>query len=253
MKIHIAADRKAAGKYAATETERALREILQSRGEANLVLASATSQIEMFEELVQKDIDWSKITCFHLDEYVGMAENHPASFRRFLRDRLCSRIDGPRELYWIQGDSDDPQAECERLAGIIRQHPIDVACIGIGENGHLAFNDPPADFDTDAPYLLVGLDEACRRQQLGEGWFPTLADVPQSAVSMSIKQILKSKKIICTVPDERKAVAVRDAVKGPITTNLPASILQEHRDVTLILDEASASLISAATRASTID
>ena len=150
-----------------------------------------------------------------------MSENHPASFRCFLRDRLCSQIEGPRELHWIQGDSDDPEAECQRLAGIISQHPIDVACIGIGENGHLAFNDPPADFDTDAPYLLVGLDEACRRQQLGEGWFPTLADVPQSAVSMSIKQILKPKRLSALFPTSEKPLPFAMPWKDPSHRTCP--------------------------------
>lgn len=244
MQLIIQDDKLAAGRAAASEAARALRAALEERGSANLILATGASQFEMLATLVQADIDWNKITCFHLDEYLGIGEDHPASFRRFLKERFCDRVDGPKTFHWVDGNADDPEAECERLGAIIREHPIDVACIGIGENGHLAFNDPPADFDTETPYLVVDLDEACRRQQLGEGWFPTLDDVPQRAISMSVRQILKSKTIVCTVPDERKAAAVQAAVDGPLTRDVPASALQQHDLVALVLDRPAASKLS---------
>lgn len=249
MKIHIAVDKQAAGGYAAAETAQALTAALDGRGSANLILATGASQFEMLGELVKQDIDWHRVTCFHLDEYVGMPDTHPASFRRYLKERFCDRIDGPKAFHWIGADDAEPAGECERLASVIEQHPIDVACIGIGENGHLAFNDPPADFDTEVPYLVVELDEACRRQQLGEGWFASIEEVPTQAISMSVRHILKSRKIVCTVPDERKATAVRNAVEGIVTAVVPASILQQHSDTTLVLDQPAASYLSEGTRA----
>jgi len=221
-----------------------LQEALRDREEANLILATGASQFEMLQELVRHDLDWKRVNCFHLDEYVGLPNTHPASFRRYLKERFCDQVDGLKSFHWVNGDNPDPAAECDRLGKIIRQHPIDVACVGIGENGHLAFNDPPADFETELPYLVVELDEACRRQQMGEGWFPTLEDVPTRAISMSIRQIMKSVSIVCTVPDQRKAQAVQAAVEGPVTPEVPASILQEHSRTTLVLDVASASLLS---------
>jgi glucosamine-6-phosphate deaminase len=182
------------------------------------------------------------VTGFHLDEYVDMPVTHPASFRKYLKERFVDKVP-LKEFYYVNGDTGDPQAECDRLGRIIREKPIDVAFIGIGENGHLAFNDPPADFETEEPYLVVNLDEACRKQQLGEGWFPTLEDVPERAISMSIKQILKSKNIICSVPDERKAKAVQGTVKSEITPMIPGTALQKHPATWLYLDEASASLL----------
>jgi glucosamine-6-phosphate deaminase len=183
------------------------------------------------------------VTAFHLDEYAGMPISHPASFRRYLKERFVEKLPAPpRAFYWIDGEG-DLAAECRRLNAIIARHPIAVAFIGIGENGHLAFNDPPADFETEAPYIVVNLDDACRRQQLGEGWFPTLDDVPQQAISMSIRQIFKSEQIVCTVPDRRKAQAIQVAVEGPVTPQVPASILQQHPRTTLFLDRDSASLL----------
>jgi glucosamine-6-phosphate deaminase len=244
MKIHIARDKNSLGLKAATSAAAFLREILLKRGEANVIFATGASQFEMFRELVSLDLEWKRVNCFHLDEYVGLPETHPASFRRYLKERFCAHVDGPKTFHWVNGDCPDPSAECERLGEIIRQHPIDVACVGIGENGHLAFNDPPADFETEDPYLVVELDEACRRQQMGEGWFPSLEVVPTKAISMSIRQIVKSAAIICTVPDQRKARAVQAAVEGPVTPEVPASILQKHAHTTLVLDTASASLLS---------
>lgn len=244
MKIHIECDKIELGRKAAACVADSLRNSLQDRGEANVIFATGASQFEMFGELIRLDLDWNRVSCFHLDEYLGLPDNHPASFRRYLKERFCDQVDGPKTFHWVRGDSPDPSAECDRLGELISPHPIDVACIGIGENSHLAFNDPPADFETEDPYLVVELDEACRRQQMGEGWFPSFEDVPTRAISMSVRQIMKSAAIVCTVPDQRKAQAVQAAVEGPVTQNVPASILQEHSHATLILDTASASLLS---------
>ncbi|MHC4800443.1 MAG: glucosamine-6-phosphate deaminase, partial [Planctomycetota bacterium] len=191
--------------------------------------------------VADNDIDWSNVTGFHLDEYIGLPFSHPASFRKYLKQRFVDHA--PLcEFHFINGE-DDPQAECRRVGELISQHPIDVAFVGIGENGHLAFNDPPADFQTEEPYIVVTLDDACRQQQFGEGWFPSLEDVPQTAISMSIKQIMKSKSIVCSVPDRRKAKAVAVALQGPVTPDVPASILQQHPNVTIYLDREAASLM----------
>jgi glucosamine-6-phosphate deaminase len=199
----------------------------------------------MLESLVgEPGIAWNHVTVFHLDEYVGLPITHPASFRKYLWERFASRLPlPPRAFHFIDGEG-SPAAECARLAELIRPVTIDVAFIGIGENGHVAFNDPPADFQTEEPYLVVELDEACRRQQHGEGWFESMDEVPREAISMSVRQIMASRSIICTVPDERKAAAVRDAVEGNITPEVPASILQEHPDCDLFLDPAAASRLA---------
>ncbi len=244
MKILVHPDKEEAGAVAAGLATELLQNAIKQNGSANLILATGASQFEMLSSLVQSDIDWSCVTCFHLDEYTGMDDSHPASFRRYLRERFYEKLENPPKFHWVDGAAPDPAAECERLSGIIRDFPIDVACVGIGENGHLAFNDPPADFETEKPYLVVDLDEACRKQQLGEGWFPTLEDVPKQAISMSVQHIMRSKAIVCTVPDLRKAEAVRGAVEGAVTPEVPASMLQRHDDVTLVLDEAAASLLN---------
>ncbi|MCX7935008.1 MAG: glucosamine-6-phosphate deaminase [Planctomycetota bacterium] len=247
MRIAISKDKIASGCLAAATAAETLRDALQRRGFANLILATGPSQFEMLAALVQQPgIAWQRVTVFHLDEYIGIPITHPASFRKYLRERFEEKL--PERLaafHYVVGDASDPQAECQRLGELIRRHPIDVACIGIGENGHLAFNDPPADFNTEEPYLVVALDEACRRQQLGEGWFKTPAEVPQRAISMSIRQILKSGRLVVTVPDARKAKAVRDALEGPFTNLCPASALRYHPDCHLFLDSASAALLTA--------
>jgi glucosamine-6-phosphate deaminase len=237
-------DKRALGKSAASAGAALLRNALRQRGTANIIVATGASQFEMFDQLVSEpDIAWNQVTGFHLDEYVGLPISHAASFRRYLWERFVSRLPLPlREFHYIDAEK-APQVECRRVGEIIRRHPIDVAFVGIGENGHLAFNDPPADFQTDDPYILVELDEACRRQQLGEGWFSTLDDVPQQAISMSVRQIMKSAAIVCTVPDRRKAEAARNAVEGEVTPQVPASILQRHDQVTLLLDEPAATLL----------
>ena len=242
--IHIECDKEIMGRKAASATAALLHQVLQIRSEASLVLATGASQFEILSELTQCDLDWSRVRCFHLDEYLGIPDSHPASFRRYLKERFCDKVNALKEFHWVNGDASDPLVECKRLGGLIGQHPIDVACIGIGENGHLAFNDPPADFEIEDPYLVVNLDDACRQQQLGEGWFESINDVPSQAISMSIHQIMKAKEIVCTVPDQRKAKAVQAAVEGQVTPDVPASILQQHPRVRLFLDQHSASLLN---------
>jgi glucosamine-6-phosphate deaminase len=244
MDIKIMPDKAQMGKAAATAGAEHIRQAIAERGNANIIVATGASQFEMLGELVQQPgINWNRVTGFHLDEYVGLAIDHPASFRGYLWQRFVSKLPLPLQAFHFLNGENDPRAECRRVAEIIRKHPIDVAFVGIGENGHLAFNDPPADFETEAPYLVVQLDDACRRQQLGEGWFPTFDDVPKQAISMSVRQIMKSGAIICTVPDERKAEAVRNSVEGQVTPQVPASILQKHARCTLYLDKPAASLL----------
>jgi glucosamine-6-phosphate deaminase len=230
------------GAAAAADAAERIVAAIERAGQANIILATGASQFATLHGLIgHTEIDFARVVMFHLDEYIGLDDQHPASFRRYLRERFVDRAGPLRAVHWVRGDATDPVAECRRLGEIIAEHLIDVALIGIGENGHLAFNDPPADFDTEEPYLVVDLDERCRRQQLGEGWFPTLDDVPRRAISMSIRQILKSRLIIVSVPDERKAQAVHDAFEGPLTNHCPASILREHGDCHLYLDAAAAS------------
>jgi glucosamine-6-phosphate deaminase len=231
---------EAAGKDAALKIEAAINEYY----EANIILATGASQFHTINSLTSYDIiDWSKVTVFHLDEYIGISENHPASFRRYLKERFLDKVGNVKEFHSINGNAENPCDECERLNRLISPLEIHVALVGIGENGHLAFNDPPADFEIEDPYIIANLDEKCRMQQVGEGWFDGLDDVPKQAISMSIKQIMKSKSIICSVPDERKARAVKDCVLGEVSNMHPASILQDHPHCTIYLDSGSASLI----------
>ncbi len=233
------------GKAAAAAGAAWIRRAIADRGAATIIVATGASQFEMLEALVtEPNIDWNLVTGFHLDEYVGLSIEHPASFRRYLWQRFVRQLSVPLRAFHYLNAETDPLAECRRVGAILRQHPVDVAFVGIGENGHLAFNDPPANFETEEPYLVVQLDDACRRQQLGEGWFAIFDDVPQQAISMSVSQIMKSRAIICTVPDARKAEAVRQAIKGPVTPHVPASILQSHGMCRVFLDEKSAHLLS---------
>ncbi len=207
-----------------------------------MVVATGASQFEVLAALVAAEgIDWPSVTGFHLDEYLGLPMSHPASFRRYLKERLVDHVP-LAAFHYIDGEA-DAAAECRRVGDLIRRHPIDVALVGIGENGHLAFNDPPADFKIDEPYIIVDLDDACRRQQFGEGWFPTFDAVPTRAISMSIRQIMRSRAIICSVPDRRKAEAVRAALEGPVTPQVPASILQQHPNAMIYLDPPAAELL----------
>jgi len=232
------------GATAASQAADAIKQSIEEKGEANIILATGTSQFETIKSLTNSGIDFSKVTMFHLDEYTGLPADHPASFRKYLKERFVDKVPSLKAAHFVQGDADDPQQECQRLADIITKHPIDVALIGIGENGHLAFNDPPADFETEEPYILVELDEKCRAQQMGEGWFKTLEQVPRRAISMSIRQIMKSACLIVSVPDKRKAEAVKNALEGKVTNMCPSSILQKHENCTIFLDTEAASLLS---------
>jgi glucosamine-6-phosphate deaminase len=235
-------DKRALGQAAAGQAARAIARAQAERGDARILAGTGASQFEFLDALTARtDVDWQRVEMFHLDEYVGFSAAHPASFQRYLLDRLI-RPTGMRRYHLLDG-AQDAFDVCRRAAARIREAPIDCAFVGIGENGHLAFNDPPADFETDEPYLIVQLDEACRRQQVGEGWFKTLADVPTQAISISIKQILAAREIVCVVPDARKAEAVKRCLGGPVTPMAPASILQTHPNATVYLDTASAALL----------
>jgi glucosamine-6-phosphate deaminase len=241
MEKYIFETKDQMGAAAAERAAGKIQKAIEQQGRANIILATGSSQFEMLKHLVQADIDWSRVTMFHLDEYVGLPDTHPASFRKYLKERFVDQVGPLKAVHFVAGDAPDPAAECRRLGKIIAQHPIDAALVGIGENGHLAFNDPPADFETEEPYIVVRLDTVCRRQQMGEGWFATLEDVPQEAISMSIRQIMKSKSIVVTVPDERKAHAVRQTLLEEISPMRPASILRQHPDCVLYMDRPAAS------------
>jgi glucosamine-6-phosphate deaminase len=245
MRIQVCTSAAELGAAAARYGAQAIRAALASRGAAAITLATGTSQYATLGALTaERGLDWSRVTVFHLDEYVGLTDRHPASFRRYLRERFVSSVGSLAAFHGIRGDDPDPLGECRRLSELIRTHPVDVAFLGIGENGHLAFNDPPADFDTEQPYILVALDPACRRQQVGEGWFSSIAEVPERAVSMSVRQILKAGRLVVSAPEERKAEAVRRAVEGELSNRCPASILRTHADCTLFLDPQAASRLA---------
>lgn len=245
MNIQISPTKEDLGREAAEYGASAIRKAIAKRGSANVIVATGASQFEVLEHLVEQDgIHWPAVTAFHLDEYVGLPITHPASFRLYLWERFVRKLPLPLKAFHYLDGQHDAEAEAVRVGEILAGHPIDVAFVGIGENGHLAFNDPPADFETQQPYLVVDLDQDCRKQQLGEGWFPTFADVPAQAISMSIQQIMKSGRIVCSVPDERKSQAVFSCIEGPVTNEAPASILQQHDDCTIYLDTASASRLT---------
>jgi glucosamine-6-phosphate deaminase len=240
MKVTVHATKDALGAAAAADAAEAIRRAVAESDRARIIAATGASQFEFLAALVRTPgLPWNEVEMFHLDEYIGLPESHPASFRRYLRERLIEPS-GIRTAHLLDGEA-DPREVCARVGASIAASPVDVAFVGIGENGHLAFNDPPADFETRDPYLVVSLDDACRRQQVGEGWFRDLEAVPRQAISMSCRQILAARRILCIVPDARKAAAVKAAVDGPVTPDVPASILQTHADVTLYLDPAAAS------------
>ena len=243
MHINVSKDSKALGILAGKKAADLIRAALEEKGLSTIILATGTSQFETLQQLIQEpQIDWTRVTMFHLDEYIGLSDRHPASFRKYLKERFIKHVP-IKSYYLINGETDSP-AECVRLRKLILNTEVDVALVGIGENGHLAFNDPPADFETEEPYIIVELDDLCRRQQLGEGWFQSLEDVPRRAISMSVNQIMKAKHIVCSVPDKRKAQAVRNTIEQEIDNSFPASILQRHPNCFLFLDEASASQLS---------
>lgn len=245
MKINIYDNKKQTSKKAALKSASLLNEIIRQKGTATFVMATGISQLDFIDALITEgNVDWRKTKMFHLDEYIGLTETHPASFRKYLKERFISKIDQLKEVNLINGDVDNPQKECDRLNQLLRNESVDIAFVGIGENGHLAFNDPPANFEIEDPFIIVNLDEQCRKQQVEEGWFNSIGDVPRQAISMSIKQIMKSKNIICTVPGERKAQAVKDCFgTDEISPTYPASILKKHTNCFIFLDHSSASLL----------
>lgn len=244
MKVYVTENPKSLGGSAGKEAARLIISTIKEKGSANIILATGTSQFETLNQLIhEKEIDWSKVTMFHLDEYIHLPATHPASFRKYLKERFLDKVPALKAVHLINGEA-NAEEECKRLGELIKKYPIDVAMVGIGENGHLAFNDPPADFGTDNPYLIANLDELCRRQQMNEGWFTSLSSVPAQAISMSVKQIMLSKHIICSVPDLRKAAAVKDCLANGISNLYPASILRNHPSCFFFLDKQSASLIS---------
>lgn len=242
MQVRIFSDPFELAQAAASLAVSSIQSLLALQGTVRLVAATGTSQIAFLENLTRdRSIDWSRVEVFHLDEYIGLDIEHPASFARYISDRLIQPA-GISRFYLLNGARDPREVIAEANMKIISR-AVDIAFIGIGENGHLAFNDPPADFQVEDPYIAVNLDTRCRRQQVNEGWFTTLDEVPQQAISMSVRQILKSREIIAVAPDQRKSRAVKDSIEGPINPSVPASILQQHPKLILFLDTNSASLL----------
>jgi glucosamine-6-phosphate deaminase len=252
VQIKTYIDRGTMSRAAARHAAGTLRHTLTRTDNVRLIAATGVSQIDFLSALIAAgNIDWGRVEMFHLDEYVGVPVDHPASFRKYLLDRLIAKT-GIRSFHLLDGELDATRT-ADQVGRELARAPADLAFVGIGENGHLAFNDPPADFATDRPYIVVTLDEACRRQQVGEGWFATIDDVPAQAISMSIRQILKSREIICVVPEARKADAVKACLEGPVSPMVPASILQTHPNATVYLDRDSAALLADTTRGAVIE
>ncbi len=244
MKISVQEDPIKLGEEAGKKAAELIRAAISENGSAAIILATGSSQFETIEQLIREEnIDWGAVTMFHLDEYIGLPLSHKASFRRYLKERFVDKVPALKAVHFINGEA-EPEGECKRLELLIRKSPVDVALVGIGENGHLAFNDPPADFDTERAYLVADLDTDCRLQQVHEGWFSEVNQVPPQAISMSVRQIMRSKHIICSVPDSRKAMAVKNTIEQKVSNLYPASILQEHPDCYLYLETASASLLA---------
>ena len=243
MNVNIQEDQKKLGTAAGKKSAAFIRETIKTNGCANIILATGSSQFETLNQLIlEKGIEWNKVTMFHLDEYIGLPLSHKASFRKYLKERFLDKVPELKTVNLINGET-NPKEECKRLAELITNSPIDVALVGIGENGHLAFNDPPADFETDDPYIVANLDHACRQQQVNEDWFESFEEVPKQAISMSVKQIMKSKHIVCSVPGMRKAKAVKGSLEQGISNMHPASILQNHPDCYFFLEKESAALL----------
>jgi len=248
VNIRVLADKYLLARGAATQAAAAIRDAIRQSGTARIIAATGASQFEFLDALTaNSEIDWKRVELFHLDEYLGIPITHPASFRKYLLDRLINRV-GIERHHLISGEG-DPWKVIAEVTAKIRSAPIDVAFVGIGENGHLAFNDPPADFETEDAYIVVELDQACRKQQMGEGWFRGLDEVPSRAISMTIRQILKSREIICIVPDARKSQAVQKCFEGEVSPLAPASILRTHSNTFVYLDNDSAALLSRQTLA----
>jgi glucosamine-6-phosphate deaminase len=244
MLLRVFDDKVSLGRAAAEQAAAAIRRAIAERGRARIIAATAASQKEFLEALTKMPgIDWSKVEAFHLDEYIGLPLSHPGSFRGMLMAQLVNKT-GIRNYHLLEGDAPDPAAAVRHVSKQLATAPVDIAFLGIGENGHIAFNDPPADFNVEEPYIIVNLDEACRRQQVGEAWFADISQVPKRAISMSARQILKAKEILAVVPDERKAQAIKACFEGEISPMAPASILRRHSNATVYLDQHSASLLS---------
>jgi glucosamine-6-phosphate deaminase len=243
MRLKVFNDKITLGRAAAEQAATAIRRAISERGEARIIAATAASQLEFLDALTKASgIDWTKVEAFHLDEYIGIPITHPGSFRKMLMEQLVVKT-GIRQYHLLAGDAAEPAAVVREIGTQLASAPIDIAFLGIGENGHIAFNDPPADFNTEEPYIIVNLDEACRQQQVGEAWFADLSQVPKQALSMSAKQILKAKEILVVVPDKRKAGAVKACFEGEISPMAPASILRRHPNATVYLDSDSASML----------
>lgn len=241
LTVRIFTDEASAGKGSADFVAKHLNYAIRAKGHANLILATGASQFAFIEAIKTLPVDWSKITVFHLDEYRDLPETHPASFRKYLKERILDEVK-PYQVNYIHGDAKDIEREIARYEELLKAAKIDVACIGIGENGHIAFNDPEvADFNDPQLVKIVQLDDVSRRQQLGEGWFPTLEEVPREAVSLTIPAIMRCNVISCMVPDKRKANAVYNTLNAEITTACPATILRRHPYTVLFLDGNSAS------------
>jgi glucosamine-6-phosphate deaminase len=246
MLIKVFDSRAALGEAAAEQAATAIRRAIAERGRARIIAATAASQLEFLDALTKMPgVDWSKVEVFHLDEYIGLPVTHPGSFRKMLLEQVVQKT-GIANYHLLDGDATNPVEVVQREGQALASMPIDIAFLGIGENGHIAFNDPPADFKTEEPYIIVNLDEACRQQQVGEAWFADISQVPKRAISMSARQILKAKEILAVVPGPRKAQAVKLCLEGAISPMAPASILRTHADVTIYLDQQSASLLGPA-------
>jgi len=244
MLLKVFNDKAALGNAAAAQAASAIRGAIAQHGRARIIAATAASQFEFLDALTRtKEIDWARVEAFHLDEYVGLPITHPGSFRKMLLEQLVRKT-GIKSYHLLDGDAAELSQVLRRVGSDLASAPIDIAFLGIGENGHIAFNDPPADFDAEEPYIIVNLDEACRQQQVGEAWFANISQVPKNAISMSVRQILKAREILAVVPDTRKARAVKACFEGDISPLAPASILRTHPNATVYLDRNSASLLS---------
>lgn len=241
ISISVSSTPEELGKKAAAKIAELLRDAIVKKGHARMILSTGQSQFETLAALVKEDVDWSKVEMFHLDEYVALPESHGASFRKYLKERFVSKVN-LKAAYFVNGEG-DVERNIEELTKELRKDEVDVGVIGIGENGHIAFNDPPADFDTDKAYKVVNLDERCRMQQVGEGWFRTFDDVPEQAITMCPKQIMACRHIVTAVPHRVKAEAIYNTITKPVTSDVPATLMKTHPDWNLFIDSDSASLL----------
>ncbi len=241
LRVRVYDPKSELGIQAADYVANIIKNTVETKGHARVTFATGASQFDFLNALIKHDLPWPKVEAFHLDEYIGLPETHPASFRLYLRERLFDIVK-PGQVHYLNGNTPILTEECERYTKLMLKDEIDLACIGIGENGHIAFNDPPvADFEDPAWVKIVDLDEACRQQQFSEGWFPSYDDVPKQAITQTVPAIMRSNAISCFVPDDRKADAVKKALYGPLSTTCPASILREHPNAVLWLDQPAAS------------